>query len=230
MTYFDNQATIKALRDSGVPGTPALNSKAVVLQAWIDSYNRKQATAVEEVPAVQEVTYPKGVDPYTGFSTSYEPPMDSYEQNRVNVLENCVNVTYYSNGVVQNVNKETLYCELPQTLSNFQGIDQVTMQATEWQTATPLTCDICNYQVCQLPPRKLTLSEIMARPDIEPTPAQQRELDQLEELYGYVPVPAPVPVPINHGELGIALVLITLEAWRLVAFLLIPLIAQTFYA
>ena len=37
MTYFDLQSTIKALRDSGTLDTPSLNSKAIILQAWLDA-------------------------------------------------------------------------------------------------------------------------------------------------------------------------------------------------
>jgi hypothetical protein len=43
-------------------------------------------------------------------------------------------------------------------------------------------------------------------------------------------VPAPIPThkQINHGEFGIALCLMIVECWRVVATLLVPLIAQTF--
>lgn len=37
------------------------------------------------------------------------------------------------------------------TLSDFEGIDQVAMERTDWTAATPLSCDVCNYQVCDLP-------------------------------------------------------------------------------
>jgi hypothetical protein len=42
--------------------------------------------------------------------------------------------------------------------------------------------------------------------------------------------PALIPTPVNHGEVGIATILIVLEAWQLVATLLVPLIVQTYIA
>lgn len=219
-TYFDNQATIKALRDSGVPNTPALNSKAITLQVWLDSYNRKQSTVeeVSAVPAVDLTEELEGLDPIDEMdaqliayyqSAEYAErkvfmaqmtPEQRYEFTLGNLACDIDQPELFKNESTDN--EVFLYgqaCELPAlTLSNFEGIDQETMQVTDWQTAVPLTCDICNYQAVTLP-----------------IPS---------------PVPTVAPVPINHGEVGIALCLIMLEAWRVVAFLLIPLIAQSYLA
>ncbi|KYC34485.1 hypothetical protein WA1_51570 [Scytonema hofmannii PCC 7110] len=40
--------------------------------------------------------------------------------------------------------------EMP-VLSSFEGIDYETMLHTNWTTATPLSCDPCNFQFCPLP-------------------------------------------------------------------------------
>ena len=36
------------------------------------------------------------------------------------------------------------------TPSDFEGIEPEVMERTDWLNATPLSCDICNYQVCDL--------------------------------------------------------------------------------
>lgn len=224
MNHRELQTAIKALRDSGTPGTPPLNSKTIELQAWLESYNRKQTTVVEEV-----TEYPKGVDPYTGLSTSYEPPLDEYEQNRIELLENCVNVTYYSNGVVRDVNKDTLYCELP-TPRNIAAEYIADIAPDYWANwDTTYTTAIASLTPVTTTQRKLTLTEIMARPDVEPTEEDLREFEELDRLFSPKVVPVPTHAPINHGEVGIALCLMCLVAWQLVATLLIPLITQTFY-
>jgi hypothetical protein len=43
----------------------------------------------------------------------------------------------------------------PHTLSDFDGIEPEVMAATDWINATPLSCDICNFQYCKLPESKV---------------------------------------------------------------------------
>lgn len=60
----------------------------------------------------------------------------------------------------------------PHTLSGFEGIDDVTMAATDWLNATPLSCDVCGYQTCELPltPQELTEALTPLAHDFEDKP------------------------------------------------------------
>jgi hypothetical protein len=193
MTHYQLQQALKTLRDQGYDVKVKLNAKTFLLQAEYDRL-QQEITAVEAVEVPAE--YPKGVDPYTGFSTSYEPPMDEYEQYRVNLLENCVNVEYYSNGVVRDVNTDTLYCELP-TPRNIAA-EYIADNAPDYWANWDATYTTA---IESLKPVKPPL----------------------------IATPAPIPTSVNHGVVGVALIVMMLEAWRVVAFLLIPLIVQSFY-
>lgn len=132
MTRTELQQAIKTIRQTdGTAQTPALNSKTVVLQEWLDNYNetsaRQQAALDEATPLfdevdevvptetteLDEVTPLPQVDPITGRDLNWMPDMDEYEQYKANMMENCASAEYYPNGVVNYFDSERLYCVLP---------------------------------------------------------------------------------------------------------------------
>jgi hypothetical protein len=191
MTHRELQTAIKTLRDSGVLGTPALNSKAIVLQAWLESYNRKQAITVEEVP--EPVIYE--VETVNGTLTLATNHESAEEFINSGILENCVNVENWDCGDVRTFNTDTLYCELPtRNIAAEYIADNAPDYWNTWDTAYTTA-------IASLKPL---------------TPA-------------LIAIPAHIPTSVNHGVPGMVTIVIMLEAWQLVATLLIPLISQSFY-
>lgn len=120
-----------------------------------------------DVPEVEEVLVPTPKTQALGhlLLEEYELENQQYWATWHRTFSNVTSKLFKNSKVTLNIEVTTPnFPEIEtvnetRTLRSFEGIDYETMLHTNWQTATPLSCDPCNFQFCSLPEPQPSLKQ-----------------------------------------------------------------------